>query len=45
MPNPVTELVGDDGLLMVPVPINNVQLPVPDAGVLPFNVVVFVHNT
>ena len=45
IPNPVTELVGDDGLVIVPLPLNNVQEPVPDVGVLPFNVVVFAHNT
>lgn len=38
-------LLGDEGLAIVPVPLNKVQVPVPDAGVLPFNVVVFTHNT
>ena len=32
---PVTLLVGDEGVVMVPVPAMSVQVPVPVVGVLP----------
>lgn len=36
--NPVTPDVGDEGLAIVPAPLTNVQVPVPDVGVLPAKV-------
>ena len=39
-PKDVTEVVGDDGEAILPNPETNVQLPVPDEGVLPDNVAV-----
>ena len=39
-PNDVTMVVGDDGEAILPNPETNVQLPVPDEGVLPDNVAV-----
>ena len=35
-----TDVVGDDGSLIVPVPEINVQIPVPTAGVFPAKVAV-----
>jgi hypothetical protein len=39
-PRPVTPVVGEPGLVIVPAPLTNVQVPVPMAGVLPVNVAV-----
>ena len=39
-PNPVTPDVGEEGVVIVPVPDVNVQVPVPTAGVLPAKVAV-----
>lgn len=38
-PNPVTVLVGDPGVVIVPAPLTSVHVPVPDVGVFPANVV------
>ena len=38
-PRPVTPDVGDVGLVIVPAPLTNVQVPVPTIGVFPANVV------
>ena len=43
-PKDVTEVVGDDGEAILPNPETNVQLPVPDEGVLPDNVAVLEHT-
>ena len=37
-PNPVTPLFGFDGVVIVPLPLTNVQTPVPTIGVFPDNV-------
>lgn len=37
-PNPVTPEVGDDGVVIVPAPLTNVQAPVPAVGVFPASV-------
>ena len=43
VPNPVTDDVGEAGVVIVPVPLTNVQVPVPTVGVLPESVEVFRH--
>jgi hypothetical protein len=40
----VRPLFGKVGDVIVPAPDNNVQLPVPTAGVLPFNVATVAHT-
>lgn len=37
-PNPVTVVVGDPGVVIVPVPLTNVQVPVPVVGAFPASV-------
>ena len=39
-PRPVTPDVGEDGVVIVPVPLVNVQVPVPIVGVFPAKVAV-----
>ena len=39
-PNPVSPEVGEEGVVIVPEPAINVQVPVPTAGVFPANVAV-----
>lgn len=42
---PVTPEVGDEGVVIVPLPLTKLQLPVPEVGVLPAKVVVVtLHN-
>ena len=42
-PNPVTPDVADAGLVIVPAPLTNVQVPVPVTGVFPANVEELLH--
>ncbi len=43
-PNPVILVTGELGLVIVPVPDNNVHVPVPTDGVLAFMVAVVAHT-
>lgn len=42
-PNPVTVVVGDPGVVIVPAPLTKVQVPVPTAGVFPASVAVLLQ--
>ena len=43
-PSPVTPLVGEPGVVMVPVPLISVHVPLPTVGVLPPSVAVVAHT-
>lgn len=42
-PSPVTPDVGEEGVVIVPLPLTNVQVPVPTVGTFPAKVVLLVE--